>query len=137
MRVLRQNHPDLLSTYEELYPAGSYGQARPWREIGSSIREACQKVGISDRIPRPIIPGEKRERNKRMVEKLAYKLHTQELENASNKKIWAYRKATWAIEDLEQDIGLIYNSMGEKGIEKIPRIHPTLVKEITNLIHTG
>jgi DNA repair photolyase len=137
LRVLRQNHPDLLSTYEELYPARSYAQARPWREVGSSIREACQKAGISDRIPRPIISGEKRERNKRMVEKLAYKLHTLELENASNTRIWAYRKATWAIEDLEQDIGLIYNSMGEKGIEKIPGIHPTLVKEITNLIHAG
>jgi DNA repair photolyase len=134
LRVLKQNHPDVINTYQALFPAGSYAQARPWRKVGSAIREACLKVGISDRIPRPIIPGEKRERNKRLVEKLAYKLHTLELENASNSRIWAYRKATWAIEDLEQDIGLIYQSMGRRGIETIPGIHPALVEEITNLI---
>jgi DNA repair photolyase len=137
MGAISQNHPDLLPTYKKLYPAGSYAQARPWRNIGLSILEACQKVGISDRIPRPIVPGEKRERNKRIVEKLAYKLHTLELENAIDTKLWAYRKTTWAIEDLEQDVGLIYLRMGEKGIGKIPGIQPTLVKEIIDLIQAG
>jgi DNA repair photolyase len=134
LRVLKQNHPDMVNTYHALYPAGSYAQSRPWRKVGSAIREACLKVGISDRIPRPIIPGEKREGNKRLVEKLAYELHTLELENTSNSRVWAYRKATWAIEDLEQDIGLIYQNMGRRGIESIPGIHPALVEEITNLI---
>jgi DNA repair photolyase len=134
LRVLRQNHPELVNTYETLYPTGSYSQARPWQKVGAAIRDACLKAGISDRIPRPIIPGEKREKNKRLVEKLAYKLHTLELEHASNTTIWAYRKATWAIEDLKQDIGLIYQSMGKRGIEKIPGIHPTLVEEVTNLV---
>jgi DNA repair photolyase len=134
LRVLKQNHPEMVNTYQGLYPTGSYAQARPWKKVGSAIREACQKVGISDRIPRPIIPGEKRERNKRLVEKLAYKLHTLELESTNNARMWAYRKATWAIEDLEQDIGLIYQNMGRRGIESIPGIHPTLVEEIINLI---
>ena len=73
-------------------------------------------LDISDRIPRPIIPGEKRELNKRIVEKLAYKLHLLELENASSSQIWAYRKAAWAVEDLEQDVGLVYRSLGRKGL---------------------
>ncbi|MFZ2095994.1 MAG: hypothetical protein WAV05_05080 [Anaerolineales bacterium] len=134
LRVLRQNHPNLVSTYERLYPPGSYTQAQSWRKVGLRIREYCQQAGISDRIPRPIIPGEKRQRNKRIVEKKAYTLHTLELENASTSRIWAYRKAAWAIEDLEQDVGLIYQNMGQRGIESISNVDPTLVKEIINLI---
>jgi hypothetical protein len=137
LRVLRQNHPHLVSTYEKLYPAGSYAQAQPWRKAGLIIREQCYDAGISDRIPRPIIPGEKRQKNKRIVELLAYKLHIMELENASIRRIWAYRKATWAIEDLEQNVDLIYQNMGQRGIESIQDVHPTLVKEIINLINAG
>jgi DNA repair photolyase len=137
LRVVRQNHPDLVSIYEKLYPPGSYSQAIPWRRVGLLIREYCQQAGISERIPRPIIPGEKRSMNKRIVEKLAYKLHVLELENASISRIWAYRKTAWAIEDLEQEIGLIYRSMGDKGIERIPNVFPTLVKEIIELIKAG
>jgi DNA polymerase/3'-5' exonuclease PolX len=52
------------------------------------------------------------------------------LENASSSRIWAYRKAAWAVEDLEQDIGLVYRSMGLKGLESIPNVKPQLAKEI-------
>jgi len=34
------------------------------------------------------------------------------------KQVWAYRKAAWAIEDL-QDIGLIHRRMGRKDLESI------------------
>ena len=57
-----------------------------------------------------------------------------ELENASSSRIWAYRKAAWAVEDLEQDISLIYRSMGVKGLESIPNVSPPLVAEIETLI---
>ena len=75
----------------------------------------CAKHGIRDRIPRPILPGDKRALNKRIVEALADRLYTLELNGESNYRVWAYRKAAWAIEDLEQDIGLVCQAMGLKG----------------------
>ena len=137
MSVLRKDHPDLLSLYTRLYPAGSYSQAQSWRQVGLRIRDYCQREGISDRMPRPVIPGEKRSLNKRVVEQLANRLYTQELENASTSQIWAYRKAAWAVEDLEQDIGLVYRSMGVKGLESIPNINLGLAKEIEVLLSSG
>jgi DNA repair photolyase len=134
MRVIRTNHPDLVPLYTRLYPANSYAQAQPWHRVGMRIHDYCQQMGISDRIPRPIIAGEKRELNKRIVEALAYKLHLLELENASSRQIWAYRKAAWAVEDLEQDIGLIYMTMGRKGLESIPNVCPPLSGEIESLV---
>ncbi len=132
---LKREHAALLPLYTRLYPAGSYAQAEPWRFTGLRIHEACVKHGISDRIPRPIIPGEKRALNKRIVEQLAYSLHMLELENASQGQIWAYRKAAWAVEDLEQDVGLVYRTMGLKGLESLPGVSPALGREIEKLIN--
>lgn len=134
LRTLRQNRPDLLPLYTRLYPQGSYSQTEPWRQVGMRIHEYCLSAGISDRIPRPIIPGEKKALNKRIVEQLAHQLHLLELQNAQASRIWAYRKAAWAVEDLEQDIGLIYRRMGLKGLASIPNINARLVEEIETLI---
>jgi DNA repair photolyase len=136
LRILRRDHPDLVPLYTRLYPEGSYAQAQPWGPVGLKVHEYCLQAGISDRIPRPIIPGEKRELNKRVVEALAYKLHILELENASPNQVWAYRKAAWAVEDLEQDIGLVYRSLGRRGLESIPGVNPSLANEIEALIVT-
>ena len=81
-------------------------------------------------MPRPIIPGDKRALNRRLVERLANKVYALELERAPNYQIWAYRKAAWAVEDLEQDIGLIYQSMGIKGLQSIPNIGEKLGSDI-------
>jgi DNA repair photolyase len=137
MRVLRQNCPDLLPMYERSYPAGSYSQVQPWRNVGLRIREFCQQAGISDRIPRPIILGEKRALNKRIVEQLANKCYWMELENAPSPRVWAYRKAAWAIEDLEQDVGLVYHTMGAKGLKNIPNMSAPIVREIEGLINAA
>ena len=73
-------------------------------------------------MPRPVIPGDKLAINKRIVERLADQAYTLELEAAPQPQIWAYRKAAWAVEDLEQDIRLIYKSMGLKGLQSIPNV---------------
>jgi DNA repair photolyase len=136
MRILRQNHPDLVSLYTHLYPAGSYSQAQPWRKVGLRIREYCQRENISDRMPRPVIPGEKRCLNKRIVEQLANKVYTLELEQGNPNRIWSYRKAAWAVEDLEQDIELVYRTMGVKGLESIPNVSAQIAMEIESILRT-
>jgi len=102
--------------------------------MGRRIRELCGRYGIADRMPRPIIPGDKRALNKRIVEALANQCYWMELDNAPGQRVWAYRKAAWAIEDLEQDVGLIYQQMGRKGLESIGNIGPRLAEVVEDLI---
>jgi len=54
--------------------------------------------------------------------------------NASHRRLWAYRKAAWAVEDLEQDIGLVYRTMGLKGLQSIPNVGTSLGREVERLI---
>jgi len=125
--VLRERFPDLLDLYQHFYPPKSYAPADyPWRKFALKIHELCEKYGLRDRIPRPIIPGDKRGLNKRIVEKLADQLYAMELNNEPGYRVWAYRKAAWAIEELQQDIGLVYRMMGLKGLQSIPNVGPSL-----------
>jgi hypothetical protein len=134
--VLRDRFPDLLPLYERLYPAGSYGAVRSGdpHAVGRRVRELCQRYGISDRMPRPIIPGDKRALNKRSVEALANQCYWLELDNAPGQRVWAYRKAAWAIEDLEQDVGLIHRQMGRKGLESIENVGLRLAQVVEGLL---
>lgn len=136
-RILRERFSDLVPLYERLYPIGSYGAVRSGdpHAVGRRVREMCQRYGILDRMPRPIIPGDKRALNKRVVEALAHQVYAMELENAPGQRIWAYRKAAWAIEDLQQDVGLVYRQMGRKGLESIPNVGPRLAEVVASLLH--
>jgi len=133
--VLGERFPDLLPTYQLLFPSKSYSLVGDsWRETALRVREGCAKYGIPDRMPRPIISGDKRALNRRIVEWLANKVYTLELENAPNYRIWSYRKAAWAVEELEQDIGLVYRTMGLKGLQNIPNVGEKLGGEIAELL---
>jgi DNA polymerase/3'-5' exonuclease PolX len=57
--------------------------------------------------------------------------------NAPGQRVWAYRKAAWAIEDLEQDVGLIYRQLGRKGLESIENVGPRLAAVIEALVTSG
>jgi DNA repair photolyase len=133
--ALAERFPDLLEPYRSLYPPGSYGPVRSkWPATALRLRELCQQYGISDRMPRPIIPGDKRTLNKRVVEALANQLYYMELNGEPSQRLWAYRKAAWAIEDTEQDLGLIHRTMGRKGLESIQNVGPKLAQVIEALI---
>jgi hypothetical protein len=71
--VLRERFPDLVPLYERLCSAGSYGSVRSDdpHALGRRICDLCGQYGIADRMPRPIIPGDKRALNKRIGEALA------------------------------------------------------------------
>jgi hypothetical protein len=134
--VLRDRFPDLLALYQKLYPENSYGPAGwPQHKVALRIRELCAKHGIRDRVPRPIIPSDKRALNKRIVEVLAERLYYLELENAPGYRIWPYRKAAWAVEDLEQDIGLVYRTMGLRGLQNIENVGEKMGTVVEKLIH--
>jgi DNA repair photolyase len=133
--VLRERFPDLTESYARLYPPGTYSPAgNDHRRIGRRVREACERLGLRDRIPRPIIFGDKRAVNKRLAEQLADKCYTRDLEGAAASRVWAYRKAAWAIEDLEQDVGLLFRTMGVRGLESIADVGPSMAKEIETML---
>jgi len=123
LNVLRNRFPELLGLYRSAYPPGSYAPAAGrGLQAARTVRELCRKHGLTDRIPRPILLGDKRTLNKRIVERLAGELYSMELDGQPGRRIWAHRKAAWAIEDLPQDVGLVYRTMGLKGLEGIPGV---------------
>jgi DNA repair photolyase len=133
--VLDERFPDLAERYRALYPGGQYGPTHSdWRPVALRLKELCAQYGISDRMPRPIIPGDKRTLNKRVVEALANELYYMELNGEPSRRVWAYRKAAWAIEDTPQDLGLIYRQMGVKGLEGIENVGPKLAQVVEALI---
>jgi DNA repair photolyase len=132
---MQTNLPDLYPLYQRLYPQGSYGPSgEQWLKVGRMVREICAKVGIADRMPRPILPGEKRALNKRVAEKLADRTYTMELDGEESVRIWPYRKAAWAVEELEQNIGLVYQQLGLKGLQSIQHVGPSIAKLIERYI---
>jgi DNA polymerase/3'-5' exonuclease PolX len=60
--------------------------------------------------------------------------HWMELDNSSGQRVWAYHKAAWAIEDLEQGVRLICRQMGRKGLESIGNVGRRLVEVIEKLL---
>jgi DNA polymerase/3'-5' exonuclease PolX len=56
------------------------------------------------------------------------------LDEAPQQRIWAYRKAAWAVEDTEQDIGLVYRTMGLRGLESIRDVEPKMAGEIEQML---
>jgi DNA polymerase/3'-5' exonuclease PolX len=57
-----------------------------------------------------------------------------ELDNAPQQRVWAYRKAAWAIEDTPQDLGLIYRTMERKGLQSIQNVGPTMAQVVEALM---
>jgi len=135
LKVLMADYPDLAARYQSLYPPNSYGPTGDtWLSVGKKVREICTATGISDRQPRPLIDGEKRALNKRVAELLADMTYFMELEGEPAACIWTYRKAAWAVEDLEQDIGLVYEKMGLAGLRTINNIGESIGRQIEDYI---
>lgn len=135
LNYLQSNIPEIYPLYQRLYPPASYGPAgEHWLKLGRLVREICARVGIPDRMPRPILAGEKRALNKRVAELLADRTYTMELDGEEAARIWPYRKAAWAVEELRQDIGLVYRQMGLKGLQSIQGVGPSIGKQIEQFI---
>jgi len=136
MHFLKRIEPSLYSAYQKLYTQKSYGPVGDiWIKTGRLIREMCRKSGIPDRMPRPILPGEKRALNKKSVEHIANQMYAMELDQVPDCEIWPYRKAAWSIEDTRQDISLIYQHMGVKGLQSIKYVGPKFARLLEKVIH--
>lgn len=130
MLFYRKSENEIWNTHGNPKP-GNWSQ----QKIALRIRDLCHIYGLCDRVPRPIITSDKRALNKRIVEVLAERLYHMELENILGYRLWEYRKAAWAIEDVEQDIGLVYRTMGLRGLQSIENIGEKMGVVVEQLIH--
>jgi DNA repair photolyase len=97
-------------------PSGEYGI-----RLSGLVRELCARHGIRDRVPRYIPPGPLAS-NKRVAELLFLKVHELELEQALDRRIWAYRKAAWTVDEWPESIAALYQEKGETGLQELPGI---------------
>ncbi|MFM8321870.1 MAG: radical SAM protein [Chloroflexota bacterium] len=130
-QYLQAQAPELVERYARWYPPGSYGAAGGyrWLETARQVRQACLRHGILDRMPRPVVPGEKRALNKRAAERLADEAYRLDLEGKPA-QAWRFRKAAWAMDDLPQELGLLYRTLGARGIAGIPGVGEELAGEV-------
>ncbi len=104
----------------------NYGPSRGYSaRLGMRVRELCTKHGLSDRMPRYIAPGPLAV-NKRIAEKLFLKVYELELAREKNYRIWAYRKAAWTVDEMDENIAEIYHARGEAGLRELPGIGKSL-----------
>ncbi|MBI5081608.1 MAG: hypothetical protein HZB17_09945 [Chloroflexi bacterium] len=109
----------------------NYGPTRKYNaNLGLRVRELCVKHGVLDRMPRPIRYA-KFPLNKRIAEKLLLKVYDLELEQAHTSRVWAYRKAAWAIDELSYSV----EGKSEKELQEIEGIGASVAQEIEKMIH--
>ena len=92
--LLKNRFPELLPQYEDLYTSEIQEH---YREISKKVGDICNEYGLMDRIPRYCLNF-----NQRIAEKLFDMVYRIELDDP--KRAWPYRKAAWAVDELDQDI---------------------------------
>jgi DNA repair photolyase len=127
---LKQHYPQTIPLYDRLYGAGFEPQGDYYPQLLRRVREICARHDIPDRMARPILPGDTLAMNKRLAEKLFLRAYDLTLEEASSYRQWAYRKAAWAIDEMEENVASIYHKDGVKGLQSIKGVGKSLSKEI-------
>jgi DNA repair photolyase len=139
LQAARRLNPALESRWRELYnwePDGkpTYGPPRAYNaRLGLLIRELCTRHGLLDRMPRYVAPGPLAI-NKRIAERLFLKTYDLELEEAQQYRLWAYRKAAWAVDECPESIATLYDTSGETGLRELPGIGKSLAGQIAALL---
>lgn len=132
LQTLKQRYPELVEKYEKLYGTSYTPVDKQYLgKIGLKIRDLCAKHGILDRIPR-YIPEGPLATNKRVAEYIFKRAYYMELESAPSYKIWAYKRAGWTIDELNDDISALYKRRGAKGLQTLPNIGPSLATFIAD-----
>ena len=136
-----QVSPSLEQDWRTLYKSDSdklnYGPPKTYTSsLGRRVRDLCQKHGLKDRMPR-YIPDTPLGINKRVAEQLFLKTYERELAEANSFRVWAYRKAAWTVDELNESIAEIYAKDGLAGIEALPDIGKSVAQEIVTQLENN
>jgi DNA repair photolyase len=130
MDFLQLHYPDVVTLHERLYADGSEPRGRYGPRLLRLVREICDQYGIPDRMRRPILRDDPLGMNKCIAERLFLGAYDLFLEDAKSYRQWAYRKAAWAVDEMETDVRAIYGEHGRRGLERIKGVGSTLAAEI-------
>ena len=127
--------PEFVQRFRRLYnwrenSAPNYSPPRAYSaKLGLVVLELCERYGLKDRMPRYIAPGPLA-LNKQIAEKLFLKTYDLELAQVDSYRVWAYRKAAWAVDESMESIAEIYQRNGEVGLQKLPGVGKNVAAEI-------
>jgi len=142
LEAARRFDPTLEDRWRKLYnwEAGgkpSYGPPGTYNaRLGLLVRELCARHGLLDRMPRYVAPGPLAV-NKRIAERLFLKTYDLELEQAQEYRIWAYRKAAWAVDEWPESVAELYESRGEAGLRELPGVGKSIAGRIAGWLEEG
>jgi DNA repair photolyase len=142
MGFLEQHYPQTLPLYQQLYGSGYEGSGYETRGeyapvLLRRVREICSRHGIADRMSRPVLHGDPLAANKRIAERLFLKAYDLFLDQAASYRQWAYRKAAWAVDEMEEDVAELYRRDGRKGLQSIKGIGKKLAGEIEGWLRSA
>jgi len=84
---------------------------------------------VADWLAQQIVPGQRRYRKLMLRKALTYLSDEQ---RAQSHRLWAYRKAGWAVDELQESVAQIYDNRGEPGLRELPGIGKSLAGTIAN-----
>jgi len=138
LEIIKNNFVDLYPKYVNLFQDSQgkelYGP-RPeyWRSVGPKIALFCTKYGIMPYIPRPVKYWPKSLKiNKEIAADFYLKAREFEYDLKNRYKVWAYRKAAWALDELDRGVDEIYKKSWLTGLQKIEGVGNRLAHAIEN-----
>ena len=133
-KALAAYDSSLISRYDELFD-NTYLMKKEIAKIHKLVVENCQKQGLTPYIPRPItIYSIEQQTNYRIAEKFYLEARELQLSGDNNYREWAYRKAAWALDELEVDVVEIFKKQGIEGLKLIEGIGESLAAKIAGYI---
>ncbi len=134
---LRKCNLRLISKYDELYGNQDMFDQHMAKNH-KLILKYCQKYGLLHYIPRPIsYHPEKLQINRKIAETFYLEARELQLSNKGGFKEWAYRKAAWSLDHLEENIETIFQTKGFIGLLGIPCIGESFAKQIERFLKEG
>jgi len=134
IEVLERYYPHLVPQYQQLY-GGNYTPSREYSSrVGRMARDVCLRHDMPYRMSRPILPGDKLAVNKRVAENLFLRAYEMELDGGSEHRVWAYRKAAWTVDELNENLADIYRRKGTRGLTALPSIGSSLAGVVISLL---
>lgn len=131
-KVLEKYNSDLVLKYKNLYKNEQSFMEYNYK-VHQLVLKYCKKYNIKNHIERNVsfYPKELQV-NKKIAIPFHLKARQLQLEGGQKYKEWAYRKAAWSLEGLEEGIDKIYEREGLNGILKIKGIGQSLASVIVN-----
>jgi len=129
-KILADYDSKLVSKYKEIYKSQT-AKAYYYDKVHQKVLNFCKKYQLKSFIPRPIAFYPKSlQINKKIAESFYLKARQLQLSGNGGFREWAYRKAAWSMDELDQNIKMVYKEKGLKGLEEIKGIGKSMAKQI-------